>query len=396
VNQKTAWERRLNRWLEPFESALGHKRRRGWAPLYVQGLLLPGDRKSLLPISQRVAPDDKEQLHHFIAASPWDSGPVEDVLCEKVDALLGGPEAHLIVDDTALPKKGAHSVGVSHQYCGALGKQSNCQCLVSLTLSRDDNPAPIGLRLYLPQSWAKDRVRCKRAKVPASILYRPKWQIALDEIDRIRKNGTRFGDVLADAGYGMCAEFRHGLDKRELLWAVGILRTQNVYDPGVETFIGATARGRPRTRPLPSEAPCSAEKYVERHGTFRAVTWRSGTKGKLKGDFATVRVRVADGAETRNGVHLPGQPAWLICERRSDELKYYLSNFPANASLLSLVRAIKARWACELAHQQMKEELGLDHFEGRSWTGLHHHTVMTMIAFAFLQTLRTSENKPPA
>src|SRR4029453_8292131 len=162
MRHKGSWERRLEGWLEPFEQALGDQRRRGWAPLYVQGLLLPGERKSMLPISQRVAPEEKEQLHHFIGGSGWETGPLEDVLCEKVDALLGGPEAHLIVDDTSLPKKGTKSVGVAHQYCGALGKQSNCQCLVSLTLARDEIPAPVGLRLYLPQSWARDRARCKQ------------------------------------------------------------------------------------------------------------------------------------------------------------------------------------------------------------------------------------------
>src|SRR5579862_6039168 len=226
---RTGWEKRLERWLEPFLDALGDKRRRRWAPLYVMGLLLPGERKSMQPISSRVAPEDIEQLHHFVGTSCWDTAPLEEVLWRRCDELLGGESSYAIVDDTCLPKKGTASVGVAHQYCGALGKQANCQCLVSVTLARNDVPAPVGLRLYLPQSWTEDAARCERAKVPAAIGYRPKWRIALDEVDRVRAAGVRFGCALADAGYGMCAEFRHGLSKRGLLWAVGILSTQNMY-----------------------------------------------------------------------------------------------------------------------------------------------------------------------
>jgi SRSO17 transposase len=314
--------------------------------------------------------------------------------------LLGGEEAFLIVDDTSLPKKGTESVGVAHQYCGALGKQANCQCLVSLTLARDDVPAPVGLRLYLPQSWTGDPTRRKRAKVPEDIVYQPKWRIALDEIDRVREAGVRFGGgVLADAGYGACAEFRHGLSQRGFAWAVGILSTQNMYCADVEVSMPKkrSGPGAPRIHPKVAEAPCSAERFVDQHGAFRSVRWRNGTKGPLVGDFAIVRVRPADGVEATGGVHLPGDPAWLVCERLSNgDRKYYLVNLPASASRKKIVNAIKARWACEQMHQQAKEELGLDHFEGRSWFGLHHHAVLTMIAFAFLLHLRLSENKSAA
>jgi SRSO17 transposase len=377
---------------------LGDKRRRQWAPLYVMGLLLPGDRKSMQPISSRVAPEDVEQVHHFVATSCWDTAPVEEVLCHKVDEMLGGDESFLIVDDTGLPKKGVQSVGVAHQYCGALGKQANCQCLVSLTLARDELPAPVGLRLYLPQAWTNDPVRCKRAKVPEAISYRPKWRIALDEIDRVRAAGVRFGCVLADAGYGMCAEFRRGLSQRGFAWAVGILSTQNMYSEDVEVSMPArSGAGRPRIHPKVAEAPRSAEHFIDAHATFRQVAWRKGTKGELAGDFAIVRVRPADGAEAKDGVHLPGDLAWLVCERLSNgDRKYYLVNLPASASRKKIVAAIKARWACEQMHQQAKEELGLDHFEGRSWFGLHHHAVLTMIAFAFLLHVRLTENKSAA
>lgn len=394
----TVWTKRLDSWLEPFLDVLGDKRRRQWAPLYITGLLLPGDRKSMEPISSRVAPKDVEQIRHFVSTSCWDAGPLEDVLCKKLNAMLGGDDAYLIVDDTSLPKKGTKSVGVAHQYCGALGKQANCQSLVSLTLARDDMPAPIGLRLYLPKSWTDDAARRAAAKVPATVQFQPKWRIALDEMDRVHASGVRFGCVLADAGYGASAEFRRGLSERGYAWAVGILSTQNMYPLNVEVSMPPrSGRGRPRIHPRVGDAPRSAESFIDKHETFRKVAWRMGSKGMLTGDFAIVRVRPADGNEGKDGVHAPGNPAWLVGERlRNGDRKYYLVNLPASASRKAIVAAIKARWSCEQMHQQAKEELGLDHFEGRSWFGLHHHALLTMIAFAFLLQERLRENKTAA
>jgi len=398
VEDTTSWQRRLDRWLAPFLETLGDKRRRKWAPLYIFGLLLPGERKSIQPLSARVAPKYGEQIHNFVATSCWPTEPVEEVLCKKADVMLGGDSSFVIIDDTALPKKGTHSVGVAHQYCGALGKQANCQCLVSLTLARDEIQVPVALRLYLPKEWTNDRARCDRVKVPAETSYRPKWRIALDEIDRIRAANVRFGSVLADAGYGVCAEFRQGLSDRGLTWAVGILSTQNMYSEDVEVSLPKRrGAGRPRIRPMPTQPPRSAAEFIAKNGVFKKTSWRHGTKGALSGDFAVLRVRPADGAETKDGIHLPGSPAWLVCERFSNgDRKYYLVNLPATASRKSVIAAIKARWACEQGHQQLKEELGLDHFEGRSWFGLHHHAVLTMIAYAFLQHLRLTENKSAA
>ena len=394
--EQDPYEREFDRWIEPLLEAFQHKVRRKWAPLYVRGLLAPGERKSVEPMAGRVAPEDVAQLHHFVAASPWDCGPIEEALARKANALVGGERAHLIIDDTALPKKGELSVGVAHQYCGALGKQANCQVLVSTTLARDEIPVAIGLRLFLPEAWATDKVRRAKTYVPGDVVHRPKWQIALEEIDRVIACGVQFGDVLADAGYGMCGEFRHGLSERRLLWTVGILSTQGLYSTDVRIERPQPAGvGRPRTRGVPSERTLSAEKFVDALGpdAFRPVTWRRGTKGPLRAPFAAARVRVGDGPRVQDGVHLPGDEVWLIAEKRTDETRYYLSNRPANASLKALAASVKARWSCEQAHQQMKEELGLDHFEGRSWHGLHHHAVLTMVAFAFLQHIRCRENK---
>jgi SRSO17 transposase len=400
VFRATNWEKELGRWFEPFGEALGHKVRRKWAPIYVQGLIAPGERKSVVPLSERVAHGDAPQLHHFVADSKWETGPLEDVLVDKAAGLVGGPGSHLIVDDTALPKKGTESVGVAHQYCGALGKQANCQSLVSVTWARDEVPIPIALRLYLPKDWAESESRRAKAQVPASIAFRAKWEIALDEIRRIKeRTDGAFDDVLADAGYGMVAQFRRGLDELDVPWVVGILSTQNVYSPEVQLDDSPGLRGRPRKYPRIDTAPVAARDAIEASGSraFRSITWRRGTKGPLRAKFAAIRVRPADGPRQSRGVHPPGNEAWLICElRTSGERKYYLSNYGPKTSLKKLAALIKARWSCEQAHQQMKEELGLDHFEGRSWGGLHHHAVLTMIAFAFLQHQRVRQNKASA
>jgi len=391
------WEARFERWLDPFLEAFGHKVRRKWAPIYLRGLIAPGERKSIEPLVARVAPGEVQQVHHFVAMSRWATEPIEEVLFEKADALVGGDDAHLIVDDTAVPKKGEHSVGVAHQYCGALGKQANCQCLVSVTLARDDVPVPIALRLHLPEAWANDAARRKKAFVPETVVYRPKWQMALEEIVRIRHAGVRFGDVLADAGYGCAAEFRHGLSSLGLRWAVGIQSSQLVYSANVRVRPPkrSSAKGPSPRHGRPTEDRRSVADVIADLGpkAFRAVSWRTGTKGALRGRFAAVRVRPADGVDIGQRVRLPSDEVWLIAEARTQETRYYLCNYAANASLKQLAATIKARWSCEQAHQQMKEELGLDHFEGRSWHGLHHHAVLTMVAFAFLQELRCRENK---
>jgi SRSO17 transposase len=215
-----AWAGELERWLAPFLAALSRPEQRRWAPLYLKGLLLPGERKSVEPMAARVAPGEVQQLHHFVSASPWAAEPLQAELVRAADRLVGAPDAVLVVDDTALVKQGAHSVGVQRQYCGQLGKKANCQALVSLTLARGEVPVCVGLRLFLPEGWAGDPERRRRAGVPEAVAGRPKWRIGLDEIDRVRAAGARFGCVLGDAEYGKAAEFRRGLTERGLTWAV--------------------------------------------------------------------------------------------------------------------------------------------------------------------------------
>ena len=391
-----SWNDEVTRWLAPFLARLGHKRRRQMCPLYVSGLLGPGERKSIEPMAARLAPDRYDRLHHFISSGVWDAGPLEEELARQADGMVGGPEAVLVIDDTALPKKGRHSVGVAPQYASALGKTANCQTLVSLTLARDEVPVAVGLRLFLPESWTANPDRMEHAGVPEIWRSaRTKPAMALEEIDRLTAAGVRFGTVLADAGYGLSAPFRQGLSARKLRWAVGIPKHQKVYPADVSLIFPVAGRGRPRKNPIPDTLSIAAETMLA-DASWTSLSWRVGTKGPLEAAFAATRIRVAD-AEPQNILdkgqqHMPGEEAWLIGELRSSgERKYYLSNLPGDTDLKTLAASIKARWVCEQAHQQMKEELGLDHFEGRSWQGLHRHALMTMIAYAFLQHRRLAQ-----
>src|SRR4051812_18429294 len=381
----------LDTWLEPFLAALVHRKRRLWAPLYWGGLLGPGERKSLQPMAASLGLSGHDQLQHFIASPAWDDAPLWRVLAGQADRLVGGPKAALVIDDTALPKKGVLSVGVARQYCGQLGKQANCQALVSLTLAGREVPVPVGLRLFLPEEWSSDPARCAAAGVPETeVAARTKGEIALAEVDRLLAAGVRFGVVLADAGYGASAAFRQGLSERGLTWAVGIPRNQKVYGADVQ-LVPPTGRKR---RPAPGQEPREAEAVLAGR-PWRRATRRRGTKGPRAARFAATRIRVGDGETWANNRHLPGDEVWLVGEWRSNgERKYHLANLPPRTSLRALAGAIKARWVCEQAHQQLKQELGLGHFEGRSWTGLHRHALMACIAFAWLQHLRLAGHRP--
>jgi SRSO17 transposase len=284
----------------------------------VAGLIGPGDRKSVQPMAERLAPGDYDQLHHFVAAGVWKEAPLETELLIQADKLVGGSDAVLVIDDTSMPKKGKHSVGVAAQYASALGKTANCQTLVSLTLARGEVPVTVALRLFLPESWTSDRARLKRAGVLAEHrTARTKPEIALAEIDHMIAAGVRFGCVLADAGYGLSAPFRQGLTARSLAWAVGIPRHLKVYPVGVRLIWPIAGRGRPRQRHVPNILSMAAEDMLA-DAKWQNISWRTGTKGKLKARFAAVRVRTADGPPQRirdkGQQHLPRDEAWLIGE----------------------------------------------------------------------------------
>lgn len=325
------WRNDLEAWLKPFVGALRHKARGRMCPAYVAGLIGPGDRKSVQPMAARDDAVSYDQLHHFVASGVWDATPLEAALLAEADAQVGGGDAWLIIDDTALPKKGRSSVGVAPQYAGALGKNANCQTLVSLTLAQHEVPVMVGLRLFLPESWTSDPARLDAARVPDDRReYQTKPEIALEEIDRVRAVGVRFGGVLADAGYGLSAPFRQGLSERGLTWAVGIPYKQKVYPANVTMICPVAGRGRPRERHIPDVKSVTAKAMLEA-AKWQTVSWRKGTKGRLSARFAVARVRVADGATQRihdmGAQHLPGEKVWVIGEHRSTgERKYYLSN----------------------------------------------------------------------
>ena len=306
------WKSDLERWLAPFLGALRHKVRVRMCPAYVAGLIGAGDRKSVQPMAARDGGVGYDQLHHFIASEAWDAAPLEKILLAEADRMVGGAEAWLIVDDTALPKTGERSVGVAPQYASALGKNANCQTLVSLTLASGEVPVMVGLRLFLPESWTSDPARLARAGVPDDHGgYRTKPEIALAEIDRARAAGLRFGCVLADAGYGLSAPFRQALSERGLNWAVGVGGRQKVYPIDVALVFPVAGRGRPRKNHVPDAKSVSAEKTLAT-APWRTLSWRRGTKGPLKARFAAVRIKVADGPPQRIGdmgqQHLPGEP----------------------------------------------------------------------------------------
>jgi SRSO17 transposase len=379
----------LDKWLAPFLDLTGRSTRRKMAPLYVRGLLGTGGRKSIQPMAERLGLPGHDPLHHFIASPAWDDAPLWRVLAKQANRQVGGDDAVLVVDDSSLPKKGTASVGVAPQYCGEVGKTANCQVLVSLTLARGEVPVPVGLRLFLPIAWTDDPGRCAVAGVPeAAQTAQTKPEIALAEIDRVVEAGLCFGCVLGDAGYGSSPTFRQGLDERGLAWAVGIACTQFVYPTTVKLHPSRTPTGRPGKHPVPNRPPRSAAKMLDKQ-RWRRITWRNGTKGPLSAGFAAVRVRLADGPLNAENTRLPGEEVWLIGEwRDSGGKKYYVSNLPKRTSLRRLAATVKARWSCEQVHQQLKDELGLGDFEGRSWTGLHRHALMTCIAFAYLQHRR--------
>ena len=386
VDAEADWENELGRWLKPFLEKLGHKARQRMCSLYVAGLIGPGDRKSVQPMADRLAPCKYDRLHHFVAASAWDIAPLEMELLVQADKLAGGSDAVLAIGETTIAKKGKHSVGVAPQHAAALGKTTNCQTLVSLMLARGEVPVAVALRLFLPEIWTRDTVRLERAGVPAAHRSaRTKPEIALAEIDRVIAAGLRFGCVLADADFGQSEPFWQGLVARRLTWAVGISRRLKVHPID--------------TRFIEPVGAAKAAEDILAEAKWQTLSWRNAPTGKLEASFAAVRVhtpnRPLQQVGDKNQEYLSGDEVWLIGEHTtSDEKKYYLANLPAGMELRTLAATINARWTCDQAHQQLKEELGLGHFEGRFWLGLHRHALMAMIAYAFLQHRRQHAQLP--
>jgi SRSO17 transposase len=365
-----------------------------WAGVYLQGLLLDGERKSIEPLSRRVSlPDglqskDPEQaLQQFVNQSPWDEAKVLRRYRARLARTFASPAGVFLIDDVSFPKQGEHSVAVQRQYCGALGKKANCQVAVSVHYVGPDGHYPLDLRLYLPDCWLTDPKRLDQAGVPESE-RRPltKPEIALELLDRVRAEGLPGWAVVADAGYGVSGALRDGLAARGLTYLVGVTEDFVVFpEPPAWAPPRPATGGRPQTRPQLAEGgpPPVALGELAKGVRLRQVTWREGTKGKLSARFAWLRVWPGHGWQ--RGECAGAAPVWLLIEEQADgKLKYAFSNLPPGTSCLQAVRLWKSRWPVEQGYQQLKEELGLDHFEGRSWRGFHHHATMALLAYGFL------------
>lgn len=399
LDWKDAAERRFSEYVEAIAGVLGHADRREPMHAYCTGLLLPGKRKSVEPMAARIAPQRvraaHQSLHHFVARAEWSDAAVLGVVRERVLPAIErhGPVQAWIVDDTGFPKKGKHSVGVARQYCGQLGKQDNCRVAVTLSVANDHASLPVACRLYLPEVWADDPVRRARAGVPADIAFQTKPAIALDQIRAAVAADLPCGLVLSDAGYGNDTSFRDEVSALGLLYAVGILSSTTVWPPGLEPQ-PARGKGRPPTR-LCRDAdhrPVSAKDLALSlpKTAFRPVAWREGSsKAALSSRFAALRVRPAHRDPRRQ---TPRPPEWLLieCPAGEDEpSKYWLSTLPADTPLEDLVAAAKGRWRIERDYQELKQELGLGHYEGRGWRGFHHHATLCIAAYGFLVAERS-------
>ena len=400
---------RLGTYFEKLDAVIGHADRGAPLRAYVKGLLLPGERKSIEPMAAKIDPRHVQARHqsmqHFVASAPWDE---REVIRVARDYALDPLERHApvgawVIDDTGIPKKGRQSVGVTRQYCGQLGKQDNCQVVVTLSLVNAVMSVPAAYRLYLPEVWAKDRKRCRAAGVPQSMEFRKKWEIALDAIDQLLADDLPRAPVLADAGYGVATEFREQLAARQVLYAVGVSEDVTVWPEGTEPVRppapSAHRMGRPakllqrddKHKPLSVKALALSLAAAQ----WKEVRWREGTRGALRSRFVALRVRAAHRDYWRTE---PRDLEWLLIEWPTSEkapIKYWLSTVSEKVRMEDLVRLVKLRWRIERDYQEMKDELGLDHYEGRGWLGFHHHGALCIAAYAFLAAER-ARLPPPA
>ena len=401
--QLRAAERRLDRFLHPLVPLLGRAERQTQAGYYLRGLLLDGERKSIEPMVARLPGADVQALRQFVNQSPWDWTRLQAALTGLLlDRLL--PEAVLIIDETSFPKQGAQSVGVARQYCGALGKTANCQVAVSVHLGTARACLPLTWGLYLPESWTDDPARRAAARIPETVAYQTKTALALEAVDRALAWGVGRRCVLADAGYGTSDAFRQALHARGLPYCVQVAPalkgwTTAPAPAGSPPYAG---RGRPRRRVPQAELP---EPYALDEiaaqlppSAWRTVTWREGTTGPMRSRFARTPLWTAHRWTTTRP--LPASPVELLIEwpRTSDApTKYWLAEVPDEAlGLRRLVRLAKGRWRIEQDYRELKDELGLDHFEGRSWLGWHHHVTLTSMAYAFLILETLHAKKTPS
>jgi SRSO17 transposase len=396
-----AQQKRFAAYLDSLAQAAGHRDRAVPLKSYCTGLLLPGERKSVEPMAARLYPDKVRQahqsLHHLVADAPWSDEDVLEAVRHYVLSAVEkqGPVVAWIVDDTGFVKKGTHSVGVTRQYCGQVGKQENCRVAVSLSVSTQQASLPIAWRLYLPEVWAQDRKRRKQVGVPEELRFQTKPAIALQQMRTAVDRGIPPAPVLADAGYGTDTQFREAISELGLPYVVGIMSSVRVWKPGQTPLPKRKWKGigRPTkllqrdSRHMPLSVKNLALSLPPR--AWQMVSWRRGTRTRLRSRFAALRVRPAHRDYWRSQPH---REEWLLIEWPSEEAeptKYWLSTLPANTKLRDLARLAKHRWIIERDYEELKQELGLGHYEGRGWRGFHHHAALCIAAYGFLVAERS-------
>ena len=385
--------KRLEQFLVDLLEPVGRSERRNWGGVYVRGLLLDGERKSVGPMAQRLPDGNEQAMQQLVGQSPWDWEPVWKRLAQRMVRELE-PDAVWVIDDTGFPKQGSHSVGVERQYSGTLGKTAHCQVAVSLQEVCAEGAAVLSGRLYLPESWAQDPQRRAEAGIPEEVKFRKKWELALEMIDQARGWEWADGIIVADAGYGDGTAFREELEKRMLPYAVGVPSNTGVgREPPRPRKLKPQQRGRPPSAlHYGKQRPISVQETAQQAQGWKKVRWREGRKGWLPSRFWAGRVRPSHGFHEGRE---PSQEIWLLVEwpeKSAEPTRYFLCDLPAHYRLRRLVPVAKSRWKIEQDYQQLKEELGLDHYEGRSWKGWHHHVTLVMLAHGFL-TLETLRNK---
>jgi SRSO17 transposase len=386
---------RFARYVESLVSVIGHADRAGPLRDYCTGLIVSEARKSVEPMAAITAPDrtgaQHQSLLHFVSQGPWSDEAVLTKVREMVLPRIEhhGPITAWIIDDTGLPKKGQHSIGVAHQYCGQLGKQANCQVAVSLSIANHAASLPVAYRLYLTKDWASDEARRLKAKVPEEICFKTKPQIALEHIRWACETGLPGNMVLLDAGYGHDSKLRAGITALRKAYAAGIQSQTLVWAPGKRPG-AAPKKGR---LDAPDTISVKELSLGLRAKAWHTIEWREGTNEQLRSRFARLRVHVASGHEQ---AEKPSEE-WLLVEWPEAEdapTKYWLSTLPESISFRDLVDAAKLRWRVERDYQELKQEVGLGHFEGRGWPGFHHHATLCIATYGFLISER--ETIPPS
>ncbi len=387
---------RFESYLDGLTAPLGHATRVDPFRLYCLGLLVTPGRKSVEPMAACVRPGSTAATHqsllHCVGQSRWSDDAVMQAVRDYVLPVMTerSPIQALIIDDTGLPKKGRHSVGVARQYCGQTGKRDNCQVAVSLSVCTKDASLPISHRLYLPDDWVKDKTLRKKTGIPAHVRFQTKLEIAAEQLDAAVTSGIDAPLVLMDAAYGNSAGLRDHVTDLELAYGAGISSTTIVWlaeDPPQFELV-QKGRGRPPKNPRVKAGcrPLSAKDLAQRlkPGDWRTIVWREGTNAPLSGRFAAMRVHSAHRYQSQS--QLP-RAEWLVIEwpqGEAEPTKYWLSTLPEETSLKALVHALKRRWHVERDYQELKQEIGLGHFEGRGWTGFHHHATLCIAAYGFL------------